>query len=158
MNTNRTFKILRDVYHILSYASREEILAAARQPRNSPAMNTALEALAEEAHGSPKMGKRNDSVPPKQRPKSKRGDELERALLKSKALPDKPAVLSFARDVGIRLNVHPKDGYTRVLSKFATSVKNLEPDRRAEVIQRLRGSNLSEIEGWINVINQSKGK
>jgi len=157
MNKNTAFKVLRDVFHILSYASNGDLLEAARQPTIAPNISKALECLALEASGaSPGKGARSRPTSNPDRKIVLAESNVTKALSSSEALRDKSAILGFAKQVGIKMSAHPKDSYARVLSRFTTAVKDLPPETRSDVVRRLQGSKLSEIEGWINVINQAK--
>jgi hypothetical protein len=155
MKRNHSFRILRDIFHILSYATNEDLVLASRQEHISPNVAGALEALAQESAqpiGRKKSGKRTD-----REPRRRTGDsEFSKMLSTSPLLQDKNAILSLARQLGLKLTANSKDSHSRVLSRFTTLMKTMPDQLRMEVLKRLENERSSETEGWINIINQRK--
>lgn len=157
MTKNTTFKILRDIFHILSYASENDLRAASEEKTIGPNIARSLESLALEASIT-KQSKavRKGKAEKKQIPVKSSENNVRKILESSDLLRNKADVLALAREVGIKLQTNPKESHSRVLARFITAVNALPSDTRKEVAGRIQGSKLSEIEGWINVINQPK--
>ncbi len=154
MKRNHSFRILRDVFHILSYANKDDLLQASNQGHIAPNIAKALEALARES-SQPKPKQR---LAKRSRNKARIAGEsgFNRMLLNSEVLKDKAAILTFAKQISMKFSAQPKDSHARILKRFLAAVKLLPEDARLNVIKALQGEKPSETEGWIDVINQRK--
>ncbi|HWZ95336.1 MAG TPA: hypothetical protein VNW30_09095 [Opitutaceae bacterium] len=139
----------------MSYATDDDLVEASNQGHISPHVTAALKALALESAG-PGGRKKASKNMDREYPRRVSESEFSKPLLASPLLRDKNAILSFAKQLGLKLSANPKDSHSRVLSRFMGLLKAMPEQSRIDVLQRLQNEKFSETEGWINVINQRK--
>lgn len=153
MSEKIIYRILRDIYSILSYAQPDELRAASENKRLSPSLAAALCSLAEEsqtdrgraAARKSRKGSTGSSVPAS-------ADPVLRSVLNSQKLSTKASIVEAARILNIRITVGPKDSLGRVRLKFIQAMQSLPEAERNAAVRALYNKDMRDLEGWLNVI------
>jgi|GEM_PF-6550622 len=154
MNERVTFRILRDIFHILSYSSPDDLRAAGSDQKLSPQIARALESLADEAAKGFRGNEIRNGPSPAPRSEKYSLDPFARSILNSPRFADKQSILELAKLLAIRLSFGPKDSLVRVQRKMLQALQSLPDAEKAAAIRLLQGKHMKDLEGWLDVINR----
>ena len=160
-----THQILSQVHHLLSIATKEELLHAANLPNTSSNLRGALALLAAEKASTSKREKpRSSGSLPASHDSSGRQklsataklDTLSRELAKSFEKLGKNEIQQACRAVGLHFPMNAKDARERILRRVAKSLSQMPRDRRDSILSALRTKADSQTEGWVGVIRKGR--
>jgi len=157
VNNPKVHGILGDIHRMLATYGKSDFLHASHYPGMPRSIRIALRALSHEADSSlTETGQRKSSSARKQRglPRTERQRILE-LLRRSVHFETTRALTIFARDVGIKINVNPKDGREKLASRIAGSIEKLPDNTRNRILDGLASPRDTQTQGWIDVIKST---
>lgn len=159
-----THEILSKVHHLLSIATKEELLHAAFLPNTSTNLRGALTLLAAERASTSKreVTKSSVSSPPQdlagrqKHNSTPKLDTLSRELAKSFEKLSKNEIQQACRSVGVHLPMSAKDARERIVRRVANSLSKMPTDQRNSILSALRTKADTQTEGWVGVIRKGR--
>lgn len=157
MTKSNTHAILADLHKLLSSYSTGDFLDASNYGDLPSAMREALRALAHEADSSATNGSQRKRRTPNA--PSKLGHQrvqpvpnyLVELIRRSPYFNSAAAMVAYAKSVGLKLNLRPKESRERLAKRLAVLISELPEAERDDVLTELSGKN-SQTQGWIDVI------
>ena len=164
MTKSNVHAILGELHRLLGVYPSSDFLDATNYSGISTSMREALRALAREAKSGPTGGSHRRQHPaqasirarPDRTPSTqgKAPDVLD-LLRRSPNFRSTASLLAFAKDIGIKLSLRPKEGREKLARRVAIQIEELSESRKNEVINDLRGAGNGQTEGWLEVIRGS---
>lgn len=163
-----THAILSDVYRILSTYSASDLNSASGYDCVAPSVAEALRALAREAErasGGPsrqETGHRSRARGPHDGGRSTEIPELLHKshiadlIRRSVRFDSTGSILAYARDIGLRIEMRPKDSKERVARRLAEAIDKAPEPRRGQILGGLLRGADSQTQGWIDVIKSTQ--
>lgn len=157
MNNPKVHAILGDIHKMLATYGTSDFLNASHYPGMPKSIRLALRALSREADSTLNViGLRKSSSSRDQRgfPRTERRRILE-LLRRSPYFENTRTLAAFARDMGIKINVNPKDGREKIGNRIAGSIEKLPDNSRNRILDSLASPRDTQTQGWIDVIKSS---
>ncbi|MBP6865703.1 MAG: hypothetical protein KBC32_10630 [Candidatus Didemnitutus sp.] len=154
MNERVTFRILRDIFNILSYSSPDDLRSASYDQKLSPQIARALESLADEAAKGFRYVENRESFSRATRNPQPQLDPLERMIINSPRFADKKSIFDLAKTLGIKVSFGPKDSLARVQKRVIQAIRALPDGEKLAALRLLQGRHMKDLEGWLDVINR----
>jgi hypothetical protein len=161
MSASRIHAILSELHRLLGDYRATDFISASEYAGASPNLRDALQALARECGPQPREeGKERPSRNTAGRKRTvDQQQDAERTILNalhhSTRLRSAHSIADYAKDLGLRIAVRPKDSRDRLGRRLAQAILAQPEPRRSEIVASLaRGDD--QIQGWINVIKSAR--
>lgn len=157
MTKPNTHAILADLHKLLSSYSTGDFLDASNYGGLPRAMREALRALAHEAESTTTNGSQRKNRTPVA-PSSARRQKVQPApnfivelIRRSPYFSSAATMVAYAKSVGLKLNLRPKESRERLAKRLAALISELPKAERDRAITELSGKP-NQTQGWIDVI------
>ena len=162
MSASKTHVILSELHRLLSNYRAADFVSASEYKGTAPNLKHALLALAEECR--PERGGEEGKERASRSAVGREGGIDQRqieertilnAILDSARFKSARSVADFAKDLGLRIAVRPKDSRHRLARRLAQVISAQPEPRRSEIVGLLVRGN-DQVQGWIDVIKSAR--
>jgi hypothetical protein len=167
MNRSNVHAILSEIYRLLGDYLAADLIQASEYRGITPDLKQALRALAREAgppsrrqpkrstsRRSPPADSAGASAQPADQPA--RASDVADVIRLSKRLDSNPAILQFAKDVGLKIMPRPKESRRRLAKRVAEAISLVPQAQRAQILEQLSGDVDRQTQGWLDAIKSAR--